>query len=53
MLLVHVLGIILGMLASLVGVPFVHALGLGEFVDLTPNETSKEFLGECVGDRLA
>lgn len=52
-LVVHVLGILLGLAVGLFLVPFIHTLGLGELVDFTTHKSSQEFLGECVRDGLA
>ena len=52
-LVVHVLGILLGLAVGLLSVPLVHTLGLGELVDFTTDNASQEFLGESVGDGLA
>ena len=42
-------GVVLGLLT----INEVHALGLGELVDLSTGETSEELLGELVGDGFA
>lgn len=52
-LLVHVVSVLLGVLAGLDLVNFVHALGLGELVDLSANNGGKGLLGESVADGLA
>ena len=52
-LLVHVVSVLLGVLAGLDFVNFVHALGLGELVDLSANNGGKGLLGESVADGLA
>jgi len=51
-LVVHVLGVLLGVLPGLMFVPLVHALGLGELVDLTADEASEKFLSKGVVNRL-
>lgn len=52
-LLVHVLGVLLGVVLGLLAVNPVHTLGLGELVDLAADEASDELLGESVADGLA
>ena len=53
MLVIHVLGTLLCMLAGLVLVVLIHAVRLGKFVDFTADETREEFLGECMVDHIA
>ena len=52
-LLVHVFGVLLGVVVGLLAVNPVHTLGLGELVDLAANEASNELLGESVAHGLA
>lgn len=52
-LLVHVLGVLLGVVLGLLTVNPVHALALGELVDLAADETGNELFGESVAGRLA
>jgi hypothetical protein len=52
-LLVHVMGVLLGVALGLLAVHPVHTLGLGELVDLTADEADEELLGESVVDFLA
>lgn len=47
------LGVLLGVVVSLLTVNPVHALGLGELVNLAADDTGKELLGESVAHRLA
>ena len=50
---VHVFGILLGVLVGADLVDLIHTLGLGELVDLSTDEANKGLLGESVLDRLA
>jgi hypothetical protein len=50
---VHALDLLLGMVLGLLAVDEVHALGLGQLVDLSTSETDKELLGELMGDGLS
>lgn len=52
-LLVHMLGVSLGLVFGLLAVEEVLALGLGKLVDLRTSKAGDEFLGEGVGDGLA
>jgi hypothetical protein len=52
MLVVHVLGVLLGVLVGAETVNLVHALGLRELVDLGTDEGHESLLGECVLDDL-
>lgn len=52
-LVVHLLGVLLGVVVSLHLVDLVHALGLGETVNLRADETGDGLLGEGVLDGLA
>lgn len=52
-LLIHPVGVFLGMPLGLELVIFVHALGLGQAVDLAADKTSNGFFGEGVADRFA
>jgi hypothetical protein len=52
-LIVHVLGDLLSMTASLDGIVLIHSLRLCKLVYLATNEASEKFLGELVGDGLA
>lgn len=52
-LLVHVVGVLLGMLASLDLVNLIHALALGKLVDLGADKAHQGLLGESVLDSLA
>lgn len=48
-LVVHVLRGLLGVALRLELVVLVHALGLGQLIDLTADKAGEEFLGELVG----
>lgn len=50
---VHTLGVLLGLVLGLLSVDKVHALGLGELVNLSTGNTGEELLGESVRDRLS
>lgn len=50
---VHLLGVLLGMVVSLDLVSLVETLGLGQLVDLSTGETSEDGLGGTVADGLA
>jgi hypothetical protein len=50
---VHALDLLLGMVLGLLAVDEVHALGLGQLVNLSTSETDKELLGELMGDGLS
>lgn len=52
-LLVHLVGVFLGMPLGLELVILVHALGLGQAVDLAADKTSNGFFGEGVADGFA
>lgn len=52
-LIVHLVGVLLGVLPGLDLVDLVHALGLRELVNFSTNETSDGLLGEGVAHRLA
>ena len=52
-LLVHVVGVLLGVVLGLLAVHPVHTLGLGELVDLAADEANEELLGESMVDFLA
>lgn len=52
-LLVHVLGVLLGVVLGLLAVKPVHTLALGELVDLAADDTGEELLSEGVADGLA
>jgi hypothetical protein len=52
-LIIHVLNVLLGVVLGLLAVDEVHALGLGQLVNLSTGNTDKELLGELMGDRLA
>ena len=52
-LVIHGLGVLLGVVLGLLTVDEVHSLGLGELVDLSTGQTDKHLLGELVGDWLA
>lgn len=51
--LIHLLCVLLGGMLSTLAVNKVHSLSLSELVDFTTGDSSKEFLGECVGDWFA
>lgn len=53
MLVVHVLGVLLGLVLGLLAVDVVHALGLSELVNFSAGKSSEKLLGELVRDRLA
>ena len=50
---VHVFGILLGVLVGADLVDLIHTLGLGELVDFSTDEANKGLLSESVLDRLA
>jgi hypothetical protein len=50
---VHALDLLLSVVLGLLAVDEVHALGLGQLVDLSTSETDKELLGELMGDGLS
>lgn len=52
-LVVHRLAVLLSVLLSTDLVHLVHALGLGQLVDLSADEASDGLLGELVADGLA
>lgn len=52
-LVIHLVRILLGMLVGLDPVDLVHALGLGELVDLGADNAGEGLLGESVADGLA
>lgn len=52
-LLVHVVSVLLGVLVSLEPVNLIHALALGELVDLGADKAHQGLLGESVLDGLA
>lgn len=52
MLVVHVLNVLLGVVLGLLTVDEVHALGLGQLVNLSTGKTDEHLLGELVGDWL-
>ena len=52
-MIIHVLNVLLGVVLGLLAVDEVHALGLGQLVNLSTGNTDKELLGELMGDRLA
>ena len=52
MLLVHAMGIFLSVLLGLDLVELVHALGLGEPVNLASYQTGNHFFGKGVVDRF-
>jgi hypothetical protein len=52
-LLVHVLGVLLGVVMGLLAVNPVHTLGLGELVDFATDDAGDKFLGKGVADWLA
>ena len=53
MLVVHVLSVLLGLVAGLELVILVHAVGLGELIDLACGKASEDFFGQGVFDGLA
>ena len=53
MLVVHVLNVLLGVVFGLLTVDEVHALGLGQLVNLSTGKTNEHLLGELMGDWLA
>ena len=53
LLVVHLLGVLLGLALGLLAVDEVGALGLSETVDLTAGEAGEELLCEAVGNGLA
>lgn len=53
LLLVQVLGLLLGLVLGLLAVEVVHALGLGQLVDLGGGEAGEHLLGELVLNGLA
>lgn len=52
-LLVEVLGVLLGVVLSLLAVDEVETLGLSQLVDLSTSEPDEELLGELMADGLA
>jgi hypothetical protein len=52
-LVVHVLNVLLGVVLGLLPVDEIHALGLGQLVNLSTGETDEHLLGELMGDGLA
>jgi hypothetical protein len=52
-LVIHVLNILLGVVLGLLPVDEIHALGLGQLVNLSTSETDKHLLGKLMGDGLA
>jgi hypothetical protein len=52
-LLVHVVGVLLGVLVGLDSVNLIHTLGLGELVDLGADKAHQGLLSESVLDSLA
>lgn len=52
-LVVHMAGILLGLMMSTLAVVSVHALGLSELVNFTTDESSEELLGESVVHDIA
>jgi hypothetical protein len=52
-LVVHVLCVALGVLAGLEAVNLIHALGLGQLVDLGADQAGDGLFGEGVADGLA
>lgn len=53
MLVVHILNALLGVVLGLLTVDEVHALGLGQLVNLSTGKTNEHLLGELMGDWLA
>lgn len=53
MVIIHLVTVLLGVLASAQLVGLIHSLGLGQLVDLGANKAGKNLLGEGVADRLA
>ncbi len=53
MLVIHVLNVLLGVVLGLLPVDEIHALGLGQLVNLSTGETDKHLLGKLMGDGLA
>jgi hypothetical protein len=53
MLIIHVLDVLLGVVLGLLAINEVHALSLGELVNLSACESDEEFLGELVRNWLA
>jgi hypothetical protein len=52
-LVIHVLNVLLGVVLGLLPVDEIHALGLGQLVNLGTGETDKHLLGKLMGDGLA
>lgn len=52
-LLVHLVGVLLGVLLGTDLVDLIHTLGLGKSVDLRTDDASKKLLGESVANGLA
>jgi hypothetical protein len=52
-LVIEVLGVLLGMVLSLLAVDEVETLGLDQLVDLSTSEPDEELLGELMADGLA
>jgi hypothetical protein len=50
---VHALNLLLGVVLGLLAVDEVHALGLGQLVNLSASEADKELLGELMRNRLS
>lgn len=50
---IHLLRALLGMLVSLMTIPRIFTLGLGQLVNFPTHKASKKLFGECVGDGLA
>lgn len=53
MLIIQMLGLLLGLMLRLLAIDEIHALGLGELIDLGAGEADEELFGELVGDGLA
>jgi hypothetical protein len=50
---IHLLRALFGMLACLMTVPGIFPFGLGKFINLASDETSKELFGKCVRSGVA
>jgi hypothetical protein len=53
LLVIHILNVLLGVVLGLLTVDEVHALGLGQLINLSTGKTNEHLLGELMGDWLA
>jgi len=52
-LVIHIFNVLLGVVLGLLTVDKVHALGLGQLINLSTGKTNEHLLGELMGDWLA